>query len=76
MTEPKRWLDVYYWGFGYTKCPYCGDLKGWYNPLSEKFQSDYENNKREFCPKCGERVYARTGLIFNQPIERKERMNE
>ena len=48
-------------------CPYCGDETGWYNPASNRFQSDLENNKRERCPKCGKRVFAREGWIINQP---------
>lgn len=34
--EPKRWKDVYHYGFGYTVCPYCGDETGWYNPASKR----------------------------------------
>ena len=64
-----RWIDTSHYGFGYTVCPYCGDETGWYNPLSNRFQSDLENNKREHCPKCGKRVYAREGWIINQPLE-------
>lgn len=67
MDEPKRWTDVFRWGFGYTACPYCGDETGWYNPMSGKFQTDTENNLRRYCPKCNKRVYAREGLIANQP---------
>ena len=67
--EPKRWKDVFHYGFGYTVCPYCGDETGWYNPASQRFQSDLENNQRERCPKCGKRVYARKGWIMNQPPE-------
>lgn len=62
-----RWIDTSHYGFGYTVCPYCGDETGWYNPLSNRFQSDLENNKRKHCPKCGKRVYAREGWIINQP---------
>ena len=65
--EPRRWLEVYHYGFGYTACPYCGDETGWYNPYSNRFQSDLENNRREYCPKCGERVYASERWIMNQP---------
>ena len=69
MTEePKRWKDVSIWGFCYTVCPYCGDKTGWYNPVSQRFQSDLENNRRKHCPKCGKRVYAREGYIINQPF--------
>ena len=68
MINTKRWEDVYRYGFGYTRCPYCGDETSWYNPASNRFQSDLENNQRECCPKCGERVYAREGLIINQPL--------
>jgi len=67
--EPKRWVDVYHYGFGYTRCPYCGDETGWYNPVSQRPQSDLKNNQREHCPKCGKRVYAREGWIMNQPPE-------
>ena len=69
MINMKRWKGVYRYGFGYTRCPYCGDEILWYNPASNKFQSDLENNQRERCPKCGERVYAREGLIINQPLK-------
>lgn len=65
--EPKRWKDVFHYGFGYTVCPYCGDETGWYNPVSQRPQSDLKNNQREHCPKCGNRVYAREGWIMNQP---------
>lgn len=65
--EPKRWKDVFHYGFGYTACPYCGDETGWYNPASQRFQTDLENNQREHCPKCGKRVYAREGWLINQP---------
>lgn len=65
--EPKRWKDIYHYGFGYTVCPYCGDETGWYNPASQRFQSDLKNNQREHCPKCGKRVYAREGWLMNQP---------
>lgn len=64
---PRRWIDVYHYGFGYTKCPYCGDETGWYNTISNRFQSDLENNQREHCLKCGKRVYAREGWLINQP---------
>lgn len=65
--KPQRWKDVFHWGFGYTECPYCGNETGWYNPVRKGFQSDVENNRREYCPKCHKRVYAREGLICNQP---------
>lgn len=64
---PRRWIDVFHYGFGYTKCPYCGDETGWYNPASSRFQSDLENNQREYCHKCGKRVFAREGWLMNQP---------
>lgn len=67
MSEVRRWEDIYHYGFGYTRCPYCGDETGWYNPASQRFQSDLENNQRTHCPKCGKRVYAREGWIVNQP---------
>ena len=66
--ETKRWKDVYHFGFGYTRCPYCGDETKWYNPMSDRPQSDLENNKRKYCPKCKKRVYAREGWSINQPI--------
>ena len=50
-----------------VKCPYCGDETGWYNPISNRFQTDLKNNQREHCPKCGKRVYAREGWLMNQP---------
>jgi len=65
--QPKRWEDVYHFGFGYTRCPYCGYEIGWYNPASDRFQTDLENNQREHCPECGKRVYSREGWIINQP---------
>lgn len=67
MDEVPRWIDIYHYGFGYTKCPHCGDETGWYNPMSNRFQSDLENNKREYCPKCNKRVFSREGWIMNQP---------
>ena len=68
MCDVKRWEDVYHYGFGYTRCPYCGDETGWYNPVAyQRFQSDIDNNMRTHCPKCKSRVYAREGLIINQP---------
>ena len=66
-TEPRRWLTVFHYGFGYTVCPYCGDETGWYNPASQRFQSDLKNNQREHCPKCGKRVYADEHWLMNQP---------
>jgi rRNA maturation protein Nop10 len=67
----ERWIDTFHYGFGYTVCPYCGDETEWCNPVSSRyrFQSDLENNKREYCPKCGKRVFARKGWIINQPPE-------
>ncbi len=65
--EPRRWQDVSHYGFCYTKCPYCGDETGWYNPGIRSFQTDFKNNVREHCPKCGERVYASVRWIMNQP---------
>ena len=35
--------------------------------MSNRFQSDLENNKREYCPKCNKRVFSREGWIMNQP---------
>lgn len=67
IIYPKRWIDIYHCGFGYTKCPYCGDETCWYNPMIERFQSDLKNNQREYCPKCGKRVYARERWLINQP---------
>lgn len=66
-TEPRRWLQVYHYGFGYTVCPYCGDETVWFNPMSHRFQSDLKNNQREHCPKCGKRVYADEHWLMNQP---------
>lgn len=40
QKETKRWKDVYHYGFGYTACPYCGDETEWYNPASQRPQSD------------------------------------
>lgn len=68
-TIMKRWENIYHYGFGYVQCPYCGDETPWYNPASDRFQSDLEANQREHCPKCGKRVYAREGWIMNQPPE-------
>lgn len=70
--EPRRWQDVSHYGFGYTKCPYCGDETGWYNPGIRSFQTDFKNNIREHCPKCGERVYASVRWIMNQPDKSPE----
>ena len=67
MSEHARWKDVFHYGFGYTACPHCGDETPWYNPISQRFQSDLENNQRKYCPKCGKRVYSREGWIINQP---------
>lgn len=72
MSNYARWKDVFHYGFGYTVCPYCGDETPWYNPVSTRFQSDLKNNQREYCPKCGKRVYARKGWIMNQPPEAEE----
>ena len=66
QLTPKRWEEVYHWGFGYTRCPYCHDETPFYNPVSNS-GSDLENNRRTHCPKCGKRVYSREGWIFNQP---------
>jgi len=63
-----RWEDVYHYGFGYTRCPYCGDKTTFLNPFKDTLiQMDYVNNKRTHCPNCKNRVYAREGLIINQP---------
>ena len=67
MTEAKRWEDVFHWGFGYTRCPYCDDETLWYNPMSHRIQSNLGNNQREHCPKCGKRVYAEERWLMNQP---------
>ena len=69
MSNYARWKDVFHYGFGYTVCPYCGDETPWYNAVSTRFQSDLTNNQREYCPKCGKRVYAREGWLMNQPPE-------
>lgn len=67
-TDFKRWLEVYHYGFGYTKCPYCGDETIMYNPfLSNPTYTELENNRRKHCLKCGNRVYGKSGLILNQP---------
>lgn len=66
-TEPRRWLTVFHCGFGYTVCPYCGDETVWYNPMNHRFQSDLKNNRRKYCTKCGERVYASEQWSMNQP---------
>ena len=68
-TQYKRWIEIYHWDFGYTKCPYCGDETEWYNPMRRGFQMDNDNNRRKHCPKCGNRVYAREELLINQPPE-------
>ena len=34
-----------------------------------EFFSDLENNQRKRCPRCRNRVYAREGLIINQPLK-------
>lgn len=75
MDEVRRWIEISHWGFGYTKCPYCGDETGWYNPVSNRFQTDLENNMRTHCPKCKKRVYAREGWIFNQPSNMRGEQN-
>lgn len=67
FLNPKRWGDVFHYGWGYTVCPYCGDETEWFNPMSQGFQSNYENQKREYCPKCNKRVFASENWIFNQP---------
>ena len=72
MVHPRRWEDVYHYWFGYTRCPYCGDETAWYNPMDNEVQSDLKNNQREHCPKCGKRVFAKEGLIFNQPYVAEE----
>lgn len=69
VDEVRRWIVIYHWGFGYTKCPYCGDETGWYNPINNKLQSDIENNRRTHCPTCKKRVYAREWWTFNQPLD-------
>ena len=66
-SDIKRWGDVFHYGFGYTVCPYCGDETAWYNPVDRSFQSDLDNNRREYCPKCKKRVFARECYICNQP---------
>ena len=71
IIHPQRWKTVFEWGFGYTVCPYCGDKTEWYNPASQRFQTDLENNKRERCPKCGKRVFANEHWIMNQPPEQE-----
>ena len=65
--ECMRWIEIYHYGFGYTKCPYCGSETGFFNPFIDKFQTDVETNARTHCPTCGKRVYAREGYIINQP---------
>ena len=77
IAHPRRWINVSYFGFCYTKCPYCGDETAWYNPMSDRLQSDLKNNQREYCPTCGKRVYAREGWSMNQPPieEFREAMN-
>ena len=67
IIHPRRWIDISHYGFGYTKCPYCGDETEWYNPASSRFQSDLKNNQREYCPKCGKRVFAGEVWLMNQP---------
>lgn len=76
MSDYARWKDVFHYGFGYTVCPYCGDETPWYNPVSTRFQSDLKNNQREYCPKCGKRVYAREGWIMNQSPEAEKTMSD
>ena len=68
----KRWIEIYHWNFGYTKCPYCGDETEWYNPMRRAYQSDHDNNRRKHCPKCGNRIYAREGLLINQPPKEEQ----
>ena len=66
VNDVKRWEEVYHWGFGYTRCPYCHYETPFYNPVSNS-GSDLENNRRTHCPKCGKRVYSNERWIFNQP---------
>lgn len=59
MEEVKRWRTVSEWGFLYIYCPYCNDKQKLYN--------DTLQQKQKYCPNCNKRVYARDGLIINQP---------
>lgn len=65
--EFPRWERVYHWEFGYTVCPHCGDETLFYHPYNREIRRDIENNERTHCPKCEKRVYAREGLLVNQP---------
>lgn len=65
--EIKRWKDIVINGTEYTECPYCNDKTE--GDISEPLftHSNYRNNAREYCPKCGKRVYAEGFYYMNQP---------
>ena len=63
----RRWRTVFHYGFGYTVCPYCGYETQWFDPYSVRFQSEWLNHQREYCPNCKKRVYAGERWLMNQP---------